>query len=388
MVAGESIGVILDELFKPVVRMAWTDSQSGMTILTAEGGSWRTRHLRMRSSYARQVILDGLWTLHHVPGEKMIADLGTKALAAPRVETVKKQLNMGLPLRDTEVKNEKGEDESEWNEQGKVKKEAKEVKGQNEEKANVIIKLITIAATLASAKAQGEHEDDEEEILGWEVMMILIPLALIVLPLVWCLKEGVARSRDQSPSDQESAVRSPPRTPSRREARLRAIRKKESEEDEEEVSRPSHLPSPMRSPGSAPPHTPTQLPVTQVTMWGFPSPNGRWLQPERSPSSPTGCRLDSLSEIRRKKKKEEAEKTRKEEEEEERKEEERGSTGAASSAMSASADAQSRFQQRGESSAHAKAHVRPPPMQQGESQDPKILTTKFGRVHHRRCALT
>ena len=139
----------------------------------------------------------------------------------------------------------------------------------------------------------------------------------------------------------------------------------------------------MRSPGSAPPHTPTQLPVIQVTMWGFPSPNGRWLQPERSPSSPTGCRLDSLSEIRRKKKKEEAEKNRREEEEEERKNEEEESAGAASSAAMASADAQSRFQQKGESSAHAKAQVRPPPMQQGEGQDPKILTTKFGRVHHR-----
>ena len=33
MVAGESIGVILDELFKPVVRMAWTDSQSGICLL-------------------------------------------------------------------------------------------------------------------------------------------------------------------------------------------------------------------------------------------------------------------------------------------------------------------------------------------------------------------
>ena len=84
-----------------------------------------------------------------------------------------------------------------------------------------------------------------------------------------------------------------------------------------------------------------------------------------------------------KKKKEEAEGRRKEEEEKERKEEEGGSTGAASSATSASANAQSRFQQRGEGSAHAKAHVRPPPMQQGEGQDPKILTTKFGRVHHR-----
>ena len=92
--------------------------------------------------------------------------LGTKALAAPRVETLKKQLNMGLPLGNTEMKNEERKGESEWNEEEKVKKEEKEVKGQNEEKANVIIKLITIAATLASAKAQGEHEDDEEEILG------------------------------------------------------------------------------------------------------------------------------------------------------------------------------------------------------------------------------
>ena len=59
MVAGESVYAIISELFAEVNRIALCDSQAALAILLAEGGSWRTRHLRLRWSFARQAVLRG-----------------------------------------------------------------------------------------------------------------------------------------------------------------------------------------------------------------------------------------------------------------------------------------------------------------------------------------
>ena len=91
---GESIYVIAKELDSEVTRVAWCDSQSAVSILTNEGGSWRTRHLRIRASFARATIKQGNWLLHHVAGTHMIADIGTKALTSSRLDFLKKMFGM------------------------------------------------------------------------------------------------------------------------------------------------------------------------------------------------------------------------------------------------------------------------------------------------------
>ena len=91
---GEATAVVVEEVEGEVRRMGYTDSQSAPAILSGEGGSWRTRHLRMRASYARQLIQRGIWTLQHVAGERMLADLGTKVLASPRMTMLKEELGM------------------------------------------------------------------------------------------------------------------------------------------------------------------------------------------------------------------------------------------------------------------------------------------------------
>ena len=77
VIAGESLYVILAELFPVVHKLLKTDSQSALAILSNEGGNWRTRHLRLRCSFARRSILAGEWAIQHVAGELMIADIGT-----------------------------------------------------------------------------------------------------------------------------------------------------------------------------------------------------------------------------------------------------------------------------------------------------------------------
>lgn len=103
MTAGESTAVILDELVGRLPRMAWTRA-----IDTHERGSWRTRHLRLRSAFARQSIQEGEWTIGHTPGEDMVADTGTKALTSTRLIQVG-----GFEVEDDDVKASKEEGRTE-----------------------------------------------------------------------------------------------------------------------------------------------------------------------------------------------------------------------------------------------------------------------------------
>jgi hypothetical protein len=103
MIAGESIFVILAELFPKISKLVKTDSMSAQAILANEGGNWRTRHLRLRCSFARQSILAGEWSTQHVAGEYMLADIGTKPLSSVRFEFLKKLMGMGsLPMKSEE----------------------------------------------------------------------------------------------------------------------------------------------------------------------------------------------------------------------------------------------------------------------------------------------
>ena len=62
---GEATAVLVEEIVGCVLRAAHTDSQAAQAVMVNEGGSWRTRHLRMRAAYARQLIQKGIWSLNH-----------------------------------------------------------------------------------------------------------------------------------------------------------------------------------------------------------------------------------------------------------------------------------------------------------------------------------
>ena len=103
----QMVAVIVQELYPLVTKTAYTDSQAAEAILTCDGGSWRIRHLRLCSSFARQSIAKGDWAPQHVPGDQMLADLGTKALNAPRLEGLKELMSMGSIEEEKEDESEK-----------------------------------------------------------------------------------------------------------------------------------------------------------------------------------------------------------------------------------------------------------------------------------------
>lgn len=56
------------------------DNLSGIQLLQAPSGPWRTRHLRLRSHVLRERISRKLWDIEHVPGKDLCADLLTKSI--------------------------------------------------------------------------------------------------------------------------------------------------------------------------------------------------------------------------------------------------------------------------------------------------------------------
>ena len=67
-----------------VTKVIYTDSQSALSVCKSAAGSWRTRHLRIRGNLVRELLELPDWVSHHLEGRIMLADLGTKALAADR----------------------------------------------------------------------------------------------------------------------------------------------------------------------------------------------------------------------------------------------------------------------------------------------------------------
>ena len=149
MIAGESIHVILAELFPEVPKIVKTDNLPALVILTGDGGSWRTRHLKLRAAFARQSVAAGDWAIQHTPGESMIADIGTKPLAAARLTFLKDLMGMGK-LGEVEVKEEEKEKGGEKKE-GKEKQDDREVTKETMRvaEATKALQLITLAASIS-----------------------------------------------------------------------------------------------------------------------------------------------------------------------------------------------------------------------------------------------
>ena len=79
----ESVAHLLECFDLKVARRLIGDSKSGLVQLTGEVGSWRTRHLRLRSAKLRELIQHGVdgWHAVHRDGKELAADGMTKPLA-------------------------------------------------------------------------------------------------------------------------------------------------------------------------------------------------------------------------------------------------------------------------------------------------------------------
>ena len=79
---GESVNCLLQLFGFETTKWLEGDSKAALVQLQSDGGSWRTRHLRLRASRLREAMADDAsgWRSTHVPGSQLAADGLTKAL--------------------------------------------------------------------------------------------------------------------------------------------------------------------------------------------------------------------------------------------------------------------------------------------------------------------
>ena len=75
-------------------KLPYVDNLAAIA-LSEGAGSQRTRHLRVRSNFMKEMIINGELTVEHVPGEYRLADLLTKVLPGPRHHALAWQIGLG-----------------------------------------------------------------------------------------------------------------------------------------------------------------------------------------------------------------------------------------------------------------------------------------------------
>ena len=102
----QNTAVLLNEMFfqhKPVEQMLAIDNSAAIVIAHGEGGSWRTRHLRVRAAVLRDRIERKELQVTHAPGDVQLADLGTKSLPAARLKALRILWNLRQLKSDAQV---------------------------------------------------------------------------------------------------------------------------------------------------------------------------------------------------------------------------------------------------------------------------------------------
>ena len=208
---GDSVDVLVQEMaersYEKVIKI---DNTAAVSLLTEPAGSWRTRHLRLRAAHLRWRLGRLDWLVESIPGEDQVADVGTKVLSSPRLETLKKMMSMGSKEKE-EKSEEKSEEKTKEAEEEKLRKDDGHV--EKKEVLEEALRMIIMAAMIQGTKAQGQGEDEKD--FFWVFFVMVASLALVGLWVVskslWrlgcriCIRE-VRRQPEEEPELEEEAT--------------------------------------------------------------------------------------------------------------------------------------------------------------------------------------
>ncbi|CAE7637232.1 LZTR1, partial [Symbiodinium sp. CCMP2456] len=92
-----TVAALMDVEEQDITGRLYCDNSAAVQLCTLEAGSWRTRHLRLRGAIIRQDLVDEIWSLAHLDGVYMPADLGTKPVGPARLEDLIKLCDLMNP---------------------------------------------------------------------------------------------------------------------------------------------------------------------------------------------------------------------------------------------------------------------------------------------------
>ena len=86
IVLAQALKPLLQELSGADLRWLWlNDNVAASTVILYPSGSWRARHLRLRSKAVQELVDTEQLGLYHIPGRVMTADILTKTLAYSKI---------------------------------------------------------------------------------------------------------------------------------------------------------------------------------------------------------------------------------------------------------------------------------------------------------------
>eukprot|EP00438_Fugacium_kawagutii_P013001 Skav233514 [mRNA] locus=scaffold1225:75521:77185:- [translate_table: standard] len=213
LMVGESVAAIMEEL-EPA-----SDSQAAINICLAEGGSWRTRHLRLRAAHAKQRFTRGDWTLRHTPGEGMLADIGTKILPVARFEAFK--TGLGMQKRTIEEEEMRPRPPKEGKNEERLRPPKEEPMKMQEKKAPKVpedlvraLQVVTLFATLSQGRAgdqdgsqggDGRRSDQDGDMFMFAVVFaytVIVVVLTLVFRWIWAQWNHGSQGPEDAPEVQ------------------------------------------------------------------------------------------------------------------------------------------------------------------------------------------
>ena len=134
-----------------------SDSQAAIAICNTTSNNWRTRHLRLRANYIKEALESGRYSLHHVCGDSMRADLGTKPLPSTRFHQLATLLGLGEP--------------------GEAAQKGNVVDGSLEERIKALLVCLMVASLVAPTEGT-RHSTQTLSEADWKFLGVLAVLVV------------------------------------------------------------------------------------------------------------------------------------------------------------------------------------------------------------------
>ncbi|CAE7226577.1 RE2, partial [Symbiodinium sp. CCMP2456] len=150
-------GLLTELLGRELPLVVWVDNLAAVALLTTSSGSWRTRHLRLRSNWVREMTKNNELAIKHVSGEFQRADLGTKPFTRERLRQLVAMWSI-IDRRPTV--------------------EAKAVRKQDE--ADPWLRRLLLLCQLCGSAAQ---KDDIRTEIPWDLYLAVIILGIAIIGL-------------------------------------------------------------------------------------------------------------------------------------------------------------------------------------------------------------
>ncbi|CAE7441104.1 RE1 [Symbiodinium sp. CCMP2592] len=170
---GATLGIscrgLLEELTARTIPLyLHVDNMAACSLLTTSSGSWRTRHLKLRSNWLKEKVSSTEVRVRHEPGDTQRADLGTKPFTRERLKQLVAMWSIVDRRVTTESHQRRAQVDPTWLQR--------------------LLLLCQVCGTVA------EKPGIESEI-PWNVYLVVLVLAIAVIGL-WEGFKGCLRTRD------------------------------------------------------------------------------------------------------------------------------------------------------------------------------------------------